>query len=105
VERFAFENFHVDALCSVDPTGTHEFREVLPAILFSHAFSNGCVFRRIGRQLDFEVGEITNNPGVQETARILGLKNRVYVSHEPTAVWRSNDPRDSYVRKAFAGGC
>jgi hypothetical protein len=85
------------------PKGAYEFREMLPAILFSHAFSNGSAFWRIGRPLNFEVGGFTRNPGVQETSRILGLKSDVYVSHEPTAVWRSNDPRDSYVRKTFAG--
>jgi hypothetical protein len=86
------------------PRGVHEFREVLPAILFSHAFSNGSVFWRIGGNIDFEMGNVTKNPGVQETARILRLKSRVYVSDEPTAVWRSNDPRDSYVNKGFVGG-
>jgi hypothetical protein len=86
------------------PVGVHEFREVLPAILFSHAFSNGSVFWRIGSQVNFEMGSITRNPGVQETARILGLKSRVYISDETTAVWRSNDPRDSYVHKGFEGG-
>jgi hypothetical protein len=86
------------------PKGVHEFREMLPAILFSHAFSNGSVFWRIGSHVNFEMGSVTSNPGVQETARILRLKSRVYISDEPTAVWRSNDPRDSYVNKAFAGG-
>jgi glycosyltransferase involved in cell wall biosynthesis len=85
------------------PTGVHEFREMLPAVLFSHAFSNGSAFWRIGGQVDFEIGDVTRNPGVQETARILGLKTSVYVSDVPTAVWRSNDPYDSYVSKRFGG--
>jgi hypothetical protein len=50
------------------------------------------------------MGDVTKQPGIQETARVLRLKGDVYVSHEATAVWRSNDPSDSFVNKAFAAG-
>jgi glycosyltransferase involved in cell wall biosynthesis len=89
-------------LAWIYPGGVHEPQDLLPAILFSHAFSNGGVFWRIGSYADFELGDITKNPGIQETARILRLKSRVYVCHEASAVWRTNDPRDSHVRKAGA---
>lgn len=77
--------------------GLHEPVDMLPAMLFAPAFSNGGVFWRLGCLSDFEIGPVTARPGVQERARILRLKDRVYVSHTPTAVWRSNDPRDSHV--------
>jgi glycosyltransferase involved in cell wall biosynthesis len=86
------------------PSGRHACQEILPAILFSHAFSNGAAFWRIGYDVDFEIGDATKHPGIQETARVLRLRRDVYVSHEATAVWRSNDPSDSFVNKMFAAG-
>jgi glycosyltransferase involved in cell wall biosynthesis len=86
------------------PSGRYARHELLPAILFSHAFSNGAVFWRIGGDVDFEIGDATGHPGIQETARILRLESDVYVSHEATAVWRSNDPKDSFVHKTSAAG-
>jgi glycosyltransferase involved in cell wall biosynthesis len=79
------------------PEGAHDARDMLSSILFSHAFSNGSAFWRLGGASNFEMGKITTHPGVQESARIFGLRGRTYVSHHPTAVWRWNDPRDSYV--------
>lgn len=90
-------------LAWIYPSGRHARHTLMPAILFSHAFSNGGVFWRIGCDTDFEIGDATINPGIQETARILRLRNDVYVSHEATAVWRSNDPKDSFVSKASTG--
>lgn len=77
--------------------GEHEPEAMFPAILFSHAYSNGSVFWRIGIDSNFEIGGLTTNTGIQETARIFCLKDKVYVSHEPTTIWRINDPKDSYV--------
>jgi Glycosyl transferase family 2 len=79
------------------PEGRHDFTALLPAILFSHAFSNGSVFWRLGCESDFEIGALTVTPGVQEMARILRLRNTVYMSHAPSSVWRWNDPKDSHV--------
>lgn len=91
-------------LSSIYAEGPHEVSQMLPALLFSHAFSNGAVFWRLGQASDFEVRMATRRPGVQETARILGLRGRAYVSHRPTAIWRSNDPKDSYVSVGSRGG-
>lgn len=87
-------------LAWIYPEGRHTFRAILPAVLFSHAFSNGAVFWRLGCASDFEIGDCTQQPGIQETLRLLKLRDDVYVSHRATAVWRSNDPRDSYVSAA-----
>lgn len=84
-------------IVAIYPEGAHQPAKMLPAILYSHAFSNGSVFWRLGGASDFEMAGVTARPGVQETARIFGLKAAVHVSHQPTAVWRWNDPRDSYV--------
>jgi glycosyltransferase involved in cell wall biosynthesis len=74
-----------------DPT------ELLPVLLFSQGFSNGAAFWRTDCVSDFQIGAVTRRPGIQESLRLLQLKEPVYVSLEPTAVWRSNDPRESYV--------
>jgi glycosyltransferase involved in cell wall biosynthesis len=94
----------VKTLAPLYPSGAQDFRDMLPAVLFSHAFSNGAAFWRLGGEVDFEMGDATRMPGIQETARMLRLKGSVYVSHEATAVWRGNDPRESSVNKAFAPG-
>jgi glycosyltransferase involved in cell wall biosynthesis len=79
------------------PEGRRAWRDMLPAVLFSHAFSNGAVFWSVGCRSDFVIGAVTRHPGIQETLRMLRLRDDVYVSHRATSVWRSNDPRDSYV--------
>lgn len=83
------------------PEGRYSSSVLLPAVLFSHAFSNGGVFWRLGCASDFEIGDLTRHPGIQETLRMLKLKDDVFVSHRATAVWRSNDPRDSYVSRVM----
>jgi glycosyltransferase involved in cell wall biosynthesis len=82
------------------PEGRHTWREMLPGVLFSHAFSNGSVFWNLRCRSDFEIGLVTRHPGVQETLRMLRLRDDVHVSHLATSVWRSNDSRDSYVSRA-----
>lgn len=79
------------------PEGKFTAREVLPAVLSSHAFSNGSAFWQLGCGSDFEIGAVTRRPGIQETLRMLKLKTSVFISHDATSVWRANDPRDSYV--------
>jgi glycosyltransferase involved in cell wall biosynthesis len=79
------------------PEGRRAWREMLPAFLFSHAFSNGAAFWSAGCRSNFEIGAVTRHPGIQETLRMLRLRDDVHVSHRATSVWRSNDPRDSYV--------
>jgi hypothetical protein len=71
--------------------------ELLPALLFSQGFSNGSAFWQTDCFSNFQMGQVTNRPGIQESMRLLRLRDPVYVSLEPTAVWRSNDPRESYV--------
>lgn len=86
-------------LTAIYPEGRHSWRTLLPALLVSHAFSNGALFWRLGGSSDFEIGDVTRHPGVQETLRILKLRDDVYISHQATAVWRSNDALDSYVTR------
>lgn len=83
------------------PEGVHDYRALHAAILFSHAFSNGSVFWRIGCDANLEIGDATDLPGIQETLRIFQIKCPVYVTHHPTAVWRSNGPRESYVTQGL----
>ena len=52
------------------PEGLLAPSEVLAAILFSHAFSNGSLFWRIGCKSDFEMGGLTRRPGIQELSLI-----------------------------------
>ena len=77
--------------------GRFEPTELLPVLLFSQGFSNGAAFWRTDCLSDFQIGAVTKRPGIQESLRLLRLREPVYVSLEPTAVWRSNDPRESYV--------
>jgi glycosyltransferase involved in cell wall biosynthesis len=94
----------IKTIAWIYPEGVHPSAEVQAAILFSHAFSNGSAFWRLGCATDFEMGPLTQRPGVQETARILRLEDNVCVSHQATAIWRANDPRDSYVSASDGGG-
>lgn len=84
-------------LVSIYPEGRHDMEQIWTTIVFSHAFSNGAVFWRLGGLSNFEIGSLTGFPGIQETARVLRVREAVYVSHGSTAVWRSNDPRESWV--------
>jgi hypothetical protein len=77
--------------------GLFEAKSLLPALLFSHGFSNGAVFWRTDCLSDFQIGSVTKRPGIQESLRLLRIREAVYVSLEPTSVWRSNDSRESYV--------
>jgi glycosyltransferase involved in cell wall biosynthesis len=81
------------------PEGLHDQRMLLLAVLFSHAFSNGSVFWKLGCASDFEIRGLTSDAGIQETLRMLRLRSKVYISHRPTAVWRSNGAVDSYVTR------
>lgn len=85
------------------PQGRQDWRSLLPAVLFSHGFSNGAAFWRLGGASDFEIGPVTRRPGIQETLRLLKLRDCCYVSHTPTAVWRGNDPIDSFVSVKTSG--
>ena len=82
--------------------GLFDAADLAPAIAFAPAFSNGSAFWRLGGACDFELGPITFDPGIQELARMMRLRGAVYVSLTPTAVWRINDPLDSFVSAAPA---
>jgi glycosyltransferase involved in cell wall biosynthesis len=71
--------------------------ELLPALLFSHGFSNGAVFWSTDCFSDFEIGASTRHPEIQESLRLLQLKDSVYVSLESTSVWRPREPEISSV--------
>jgi glycosyltransferase involved in cell wall biosynthesis len=74
------------------PPGIHSPDELLPALLFSHGFSNGSAFWRTDCLSDFQIGAFTERPEIQESLRLLRLRDFVYVSLEPTSVWRSREP-------------
>jgi glycosyltransferase involved in cell wall biosynthesis len=77
--------------------GLFDAKSLLPALLFSHGFSNGAAFWRTDCLSDFRIGLVTKHPGIQESLRLLRIRDAVYVSLEPTSVWRCNDSRESYV--------
>jgi hypothetical protein len=77
--------------------GMFEPYELLPCLLFAHGFSNGAAFWRTDCLSDFQIGKVTSRPGIQESLRLLMLRDPVYVSLDPTAVWRSNWSPDSHV--------
>jgi glycosyltransferase involved in cell wall biosynthesis len=71
--------------------GTHDPDDLLPALLFSHGFSNGAVFWSTDCLSDFQIGAVTENAGIQESLRLLRLQDRVHVSLEATSVWRPRE--------------
>jgi hypothetical protein len=77
--------------------GLFDAKRLLPALLFSQGFSNGAAFWRTDCLSDFQIGGATKRPGIQESLRLLRIKDPIYISLKPTSVWRSNDPRDSHV--------
>jgi hypothetical protein len=77
--------------------GLFDAKTLLPALLFSHGFSNGAAFWRTDCLSNFQIGAATKRPGIQESLRLLRIRDPVYVSLEPTSVWRYNDSRESYV--------
>jgi glycosyltransferase involved in cell wall biosynthesis len=79
--------------------GPHDPEDLLPALLFSHGFSNGAAFWSTDCLSDFEIGALTQNAGIQESLRLLRLRDHVYVSLDPTSVWRPGE-----IRKRSPGG-
>jgi glycosyltransferase involved in cell wall biosynthesis len=72
--------------------------DLLPALLYSHGFSNGAVFWRTDCQSDFRIGRLTSCPGIQESLRLLRLRDTAYVSLESTSVWRPREPESELWR-------
>ena len=80
--------------------GKHHAHDLLPALLFSHGFSNGTAFWRTDCRTDFQIRKTTALPEIQESLRLLQLKDTVFVSLESTSVWRPREiPRSSAERK------
>jgi hypothetical protein len=75
--------------------GIYDPDELLPALLFSHGFSNGAAFWRTDCLSDLQIGGSTRREGIQESLRLLRLRDPVYVSLQPTSVWRPRDPQKS----------
>jgi glycosyltransferase involved in cell wall biosynthesis len=73
--------------------------DLLPALLFSHGFSNGAAFWRTDCLSDFQIGASTRNEGIQESLRLLRLREPVYVSLRPTSVWRVREPQKPSERR------
>jgi glycosyltransferase involved in cell wall biosynthesis len=79
--------------------GLHSPNELLPALLFSPGFSNGAAFWRTDCLSDFQIGRCTMQPEIQESLRLLKLRDRAYVSLKPTSVWRARElPKRSAKR-------
>jgi hypothetical protein len=72
--------------------GTHAPDELLPSLLFSHGFSNGAAFWRTDCRSNFQIGPSTLSTGIQESLRLLELKDPVHVSMDATSVWRGREP-------------
>jgi glycosyltransferase involved in cell wall biosynthesis len=82
--------------------GNREPDELLPALLFSHGFSNGAAFWRTDCLSDFQIGAATAHPGIQESLRLLRLRDPVYVSLEATSVWRAREPQQSFAERTLS---
>ena len=82
--------------------GRFDPEHLLPTLLFSQGFSNGSAFWRTDCKSQFRIGNSTKRPGIQESLRLLRLREPVYVSLSPTSVWRWND-RDSFVNAPRRG--
>jgi glycosyltransferase involved in cell wall biosynthesis len=91
-------------LAWIYPEGILTPAQMFPAIMFSHGFSNGAVFWRLGAQTDFELRGVTQSPGVQESARLMRLAGTVHVSHQADGTWRINSPTESLVNVAAPSG-
>jgi glycosyltransferase involved in cell wall biosynthesis len=78
--------------------GQNDPKDLLPALLFSHGFSNGSVFWSMDCESDFRIGKLTSCPGIQESLRLLRLKDPVYVSLVSTSVWRPREPESKLWR-------
>jgi glycosyltransferase involved in cell wall biosynthesis len=78
--------------------GPNDPNDLLPALLFSHGFSNGAVFWRTDCQSNFRIGALTSCAGIQESLRLLRLKDAAYVSLESTSVWRPREPESKLWR-------
>jgi len=89
---------HFQTLNWMYQCGAADPGDLLPALLFSHGFSNGAVFWRTDCQSDFRIGDLTSCAGIQESLRLLRLKDAAYVSLEPTSVWRPKEPESKLWR-------
>jgi glycosyltransferase involved in cell wall biosynthesis len=89
---------HYQTLNWMYQCGAANPNDLLPALLYSHGFSNGAVFWRTDCQSDFQIGDLTSCPGIQESLRLLRLKDTAYVSLESTSVWRPREPESRLWR-------
>jgi len=89
---------HFQTLNWMYQCGAADPGDLLPALLFSHGFSNGAVFWRTDCKSDFRIGDLTSYPEIQESLRLLRLKDSAYVSLESTSVWRPREPESKLWR-------
>jgi glycosyltransferase involved in cell wall biosynthesis len=80
-------------------SGCHTPDELLPSLLFSHGFSNGSVFWQTDCLSDFQIGNLTTRPEIQESLRLLRLKDPVCVSLKPTSVWRGREAQSPFSER------
>lgn len=78
-------------------SGVNDPNDLLPALLFSHGFSNGAVFWRTDCLSNFQIGNVTTRPEIQESLRLLRLKDAAYVSLDSTSVWHPTEPKSSLL--------
>jgi glycosyltransferase involved in cell wall biosynthesis len=82
--------------------GQFDFDGLLPILLFPQGtFSNGSAFWATDCRTDFFVGPLTKRSEIQESLRLLQLRDRVYVSLTPTSVWRGHTPQ---IKKRMRDG-
>jgi hypothetical protein len=84
-------------------SGVNDPNDLLPTLLFSHGFSNGAAFWRTDCLSNFEIGNLTTRPEIQESLRLLRLKDAAYVSLEPTSVWRPTESKSSLSMHNLTG--
>jgi glycosyltransferase involved in cell wall biosynthesis len=82
--------------------GLHDPEDLLPALLFSHGFSNGAAFWRTDCLSNLQIGGWTTRPSIQESLRLLRLRDPVYVSLDATSVWRARDPQNSFAQRRLS---
>jgi glycosyltransferase involved in cell wall biosynthesis len=82
----------LESLNGMYEPGIQDPNDLLPALFFSHGFSNGAAFWRTDCRSDFQMRMLTRNPGIQESFRLLRVCEPVFVSLESTSVWRPHEP-------------
>jgi hypothetical protein len=79
--------------------GIYSPDELLPALLFSRGFSNGAAFWRTDCLSDLQIGGSTRRPEIQESLRLLRLRDSVYVARADLGLARQRPPEILHFRQ------